>query len=106
MLDLRSLPLPHAQSYAWSTYNTASKQLVCKGANCRAYAVIECVQAGAKPLKPDANGNVGCGNTGKNSIGSWNTGDGNWGSCNAGGYRWRGCGTVAEGDRAVCCTVS
>ena len=77
-------PLPPAQGYAWSTYNPEAQRMVCKGPSCRAYAVIECVKAGAQPLSPDSDGNVGCGNTGKNNIGSWNKGDGNWGSCNTG----------------------
>jgi hypothetical protein len=52
------------QGYAWTTYD-GTMGIRCDGPPCQAFSVIECVKRGAAPLRPDANGNIGCGNRGK-----------------------------------------
>lgn len=40
------------------------------GKECLAFGIIECVEAGAQPLQPDSQNNIGCGNTGAGCSGS------------------------------------
>ena len=63
---------PAAQGYAWNTapYGYPGSSF-CTGPTCKAFAVIECVSAGAEPLLPDARGNIGCGCSGWGNVGNW-----------------------------------
>lgn len=53
------------QGYAWRTLDPDSWR-VCEGPRCLAFAIIECASKGSRPLAPDEDGNLGCGNLGKN----------------------------------------
>ena len=65
-----SMNLPKSQTdvaptlgYLWKTFdlNTGAK---CTGAQCKAFAIIECVRRGSQRMQPDGQGNIGCANTG------------------------------------------
>lgn len=64
-IHLVTLLMQSPDASMWVTFRPGdSISSHCQGPTCQALTLVECLSPGAKPLVPDARGNVGCGNKG------------------------------------------